>query len=284
MRLRKDEILDRIARDEIDPIQERVKVVFDNRRQSPLGFYHRGRYIPVQEVLDVTEAYPGYHHFLVLADQGIYNLVLVREAPGSPISPSHWILNFQVQGGIAQEQAPPSSRSDRSASYAGNWWQLGGMLVPADLLGLAYFHGHLCPDLALGYRAVKIAEKRLGFNRRQAFMQTVRVSPNSPAVDAVQYLTGCTIGKGNLIVEDGREQSYCFINPLGQICLVARQEALAKSLVMVDLEAKLCRDHIRETELYQYQFELNQLIERILQVPDGFLFKEKSSVINITSH
>ena len=38
------------------------------------------------------------------------------------------------------------------------------------------------------------------------------VENNSCAVDAVQVLTGCTFGKGNLLFKDHGKQVYTFIN------------------------------------------------------------------------
>ncbi len=33
-------------------------------------------------------------------------------------------------------------------------------LLPLELANLAYFHGHVCPELVVGYRAVLLAMKR----------------------------------------------------------------------------------------------------------------------------
>jgi len=72
------------------------------------------------------------------------------------------------------------------------------------------FHGHACPGLALGYRVSVFALKELGERASDEELVAI-VENNSCAVDAVQVLTGCTFGKGNLIFRDFGKQVYTFI-------------------------------------------------------------------------
>lgn len=76
-----------------------------------------------------------------------------------------------------------------------------------DVVG---FHGHACPGLALGYRVAVFALGELG-NRATDEELVAIVENSSCAVDAVQVLTGCTFGKGNLIFRDYGKQVYTFI-------------------------------------------------------------------------
>ena len=72
------------------------------------------------------------------------------------------------------------------------------------------FHGHSCPGLALGYRVSLRALSE--FKGRSEDEELVAVVENSScAVDAVQVMTGCTFGKGNLIFKDFGKQVYTFI-------------------------------------------------------------------------
>lgn len=72
------------------------------------------------------------------------------------------------------------------------------------------FHGHSCPGLALGYRVSLRALKE--FKGRAEDEELVAlVENNSCAVDAVQVMTGCTFGKGNLVFRDYGKQVYTFI-------------------------------------------------------------------------
>jgi formylmethanofuran dehydrogenase subunit E len=72
------------------------------------------------------------------------------------------------------------------------------------------FHGHECPGLAMGYRAAKAAQSKLGV-KFSPDEEVVCVTENDACgLDAVQYLTGCTLGKGNLIYRDRGKQAFSF--------------------------------------------------------------------------
>jgi formylmethanofuran dehydrogenase subunit E len=89
------------------------------------------------------------------------------------------------------------------------------------------FHGHACFGLAVGYRASEIALEKL---RPKGDEDLVAVVENkSCAVDAIQILTGCTIGKGNLIVEDYGKHVYKFIKkPEGYAVRIALRYGFAE--------------------------------------------------------
>lgn len=72
------------------------------------------------------------------------------------------------------------------------------------------FHGHSCPGLAIGYR-VSVRALREFSDRSKDEELVAIVENNSCAVDAIQVLTGCTFGKGNLIFNDYGKQVYTFI-------------------------------------------------------------------------
>jgi formylmethanofuran dehydrogenase subunit E len=83
------------------------------------------------------------------------------------------------------------------------------------------FHGHSCPGLALGYR-VSLRALREFAKRSEDEELVAIVENNSCAVDAVQVMTGCTFGKGNLIFRDYGKQVYAFISrPSGKSLRIA---------------------------------------------------------------
>lgn len=85
-------------------------------------------------------------------------------------------------------------------------------LQDAELRDTIQFHGHLCPGLALGYRVAKAALRELEADRPQDEDLVAIVENDSCAADAVQYITGCTFGKGNLIFRDFGKHVYTFYN------------------------------------------------------------------------
>jgi formylmethanofuran dehydrogenase subunit E len=81
-----------------------------------------------------------------------------------------------------------------------------------DLREAIQFHGHLCPGLSLGYRVAKAALRELKAGRPQDEELVAIVENDSCAADAIQFITGCTFGKGNLIFRDYGKHVYTFFN------------------------------------------------------------------------
>lgn len=70
------------------------------------------------------------------------------------------------------------------------------------------FHGHRCPGLAMGYRMASAAIEALESVRAEDEELVAIVENDACGVDALQCLTGCTFGKGNLIFRDYGKQVY----------------------------------------------------------------------------
>jgi formylmethanofuran dehydrogenase subunit E len=71
------------------------------------------------------------------------------------------------------------------------------------------FHGHWCPGLAGGIRAAEWALSELGARSEDEELVAV-VETDMCGVDAIQYLTGCTFGKGNLVYRDYGKNAFTF--------------------------------------------------------------------------
>ena len=72
------------------------------------------------------------------------------------------------------------------------------------------FHGHSCPGLAIGIRAAELAIRELG-----APTETTMVAISETdmcGVDAIQFLTGCTYGKGNFLHRDYGKMAFSFFD------------------------------------------------------------------------
>src|SRR4030066_311273 len=70
------------------------------------------------------------------------------------------------------------------------------------------FHGHSCPGLAIGIRAAELALQKLGHPEQSDLVAVVET--DMCGVDAIQFLTGCTFGKGNLIHKDYGKMAFNF--------------------------------------------------------------------------
>jgi len=70
------------------------------------------------------------------------------------------------------------------------------------------FHGHDCPGLAIGYRMAEAAVDQLSSSRAGDEELVAIVENDACGVDALQCVTGCTFGKGNLLFRDYGKQVY----------------------------------------------------------------------------
>ena len=70
------------------------------------------------------------------------------------------------------------------------------------------FHGHSCPGLSIGIRAAELALQRVGHAEDEDLVAVVET--DMCGVDAIQFLTGCTFGKGNLIHKDHGKMAFSF--------------------------------------------------------------------------
>jgi formylmethanofuran dehydrogenase subunit E len=70
------------------------------------------------------------------------------------------------------------------------------------------FHGHNCPGVSIGIRVSELVLR--DFERAPDEEVVAVVETDNCAVDAIQYLTGCTFGKGNLIHMDHGKNVFTF--------------------------------------------------------------------------
>jgi len=70
------------------------------------------------------------------------------------------------------------------------------------------FHGHWCPGLVIGIRAAELALQKLAHVDKEDIVAVVET--DMCGVDAIQFLTGCTFGKGNLIHKDFGKSAFSF--------------------------------------------------------------------------
>lgn len=83
------------------------------------------------------------------------------------------------------------------------------MIDQDTVTDVAAFHGHMCPGLAMGIRAAEVALEQIGPHSSDEEVVAI-TETDMCGVDAVQYLTGCTFGKGNLVHRDYGKNAYTF--------------------------------------------------------------------------
>jgi len=82
--------------------------------------------------------------------------------------------------------------------------------VALDIEGARQFHGHSCPGLSIGIRVSEAALREIGPHSSDEEVACITEADHC-AVDAIQFLTGCTFGKGNLIHKDYGKSVFTFL-------------------------------------------------------------------------
>jgi formylmethanofuran dehydrogenase subunit E len=86
------------------------------------------------------------------------------------------------------------------------------IMASEDFKRCEQFHGHVCPGLAIGYKASKAALAWLEENRSVDEEIVAIVENDACCVDAIQVLTGCTFGKGNFIYKNHGKMVFTFFS------------------------------------------------------------------------
>jgi formylmethanofuran dehydrogenase subunit E len=135
------------------------------------------------------------------------------------------------------------------------------------------FHGHACPGLALGYRAAEYALQHLRAGRSEDEDLVAIVENDACGVDAIQVVTGCSVGKGNLILHDFGKHAYTFIDRKSNraIRLVQRPEPVIQRIDPV-ASAKMMSGTATPAEQAEFHERQAAVIDRILTMPLDELF------------
>lgn len=90
------------------------------------------------------------------------------------------------------------------------------------------FHGHFGPFLILGLRAGLTGITYLGKNyfELKATVATTLHPPRSCFIDGIQFVSGCTTGKGNLEIKASEDVSVSFTRAERKISLTIRDTIL----------------------------------------------------------
>ena len=80
------------------------------------------------------------------------------------------------------------------------------------------FHGHIGPYVIIGYKMGEISKSKLGEDpfSKKAIVWTGNETPLSCIIDGIQLSSGCTLGKGNIIVKNEKIPKVQFITKEGK--------------------------------------------------------------------
>lgn len=273
------DIISKIQNDQITIIQEEVPVQFDNRQQTPLGFKWQKRHYEVLKPIMVSNRPGGHPGYLILTDGGVFNLTLVRDKEASKLCKSRWVLKYRINDDTPSETGsgqdrPPLLKGSGNAGFSDG---PGSLFVPLPLVNIARYHGHLCPELAVGYRVGLTAQKELGLTRDTVSNFFILAENMTSAIDALQYMTGCTIGNQRFYAYDLGKHVYYFGRfHDGPEPGEAMRVALVNPLINLGgahyTEKRIMAGQAASAEVEEYQHAIDKSVSEILNIHEENLF------------
>jgi formylmethanofuran dehydrogenase subunit E len=133
----------------------------------------------------------------------------------------------------------------------------------------AKFHGHVCPGLAVGYRAAQIGLQELAGSRAKDEELVAIAETDACGVDAVMVVTGCTLGKGNLLYRDFGKNAFTFMSRgSGEgVRICANPGAWQQDEQMRSLRSKVFGGSANEEERRLFTQNQQKITQQILDMP-----------------
>ncbi len=265
MALKIEEILRSIDSKQVEIIQRIVKVDYDNRLQSPLKFFYQNREHRVKEVLGTFKGdlSPKDLTFLVRTEEGdvyLLYLHLFDSLAQTPVTSCRWILSYRV---LRDEELMFLYREERK------------MIVNMQLKKIADFHGHLCPDLVIGCRACEMALEILSQKEEINGGLTVIAENTTSALDAIQWITGCTLGNQRLVIYDFGKHKYTFMMNRNNfaIKLSLKEQHFGDEKKYLFLGEKIIKGEATLEDVAQFQRLLDSRVRTLISVKPDELFE-----------
>jgi formylmethanofuran dehydrogenase subunit E len=138
------------------------------------------------------------------------------------------------------------------------------------------FHGHVCPGTVIGYRAAKIAIQEFSSEKSVDEELVAIVENDSCSVDAIQVVTGCTFGKGNLRFRDYGKHVYTFINrdtgDAIRISLKSSMDLEHLDPTWNELRRKVTSGTATSNEQHDFRKRADRIAEKVMNMPEQDLF------------
>lgn len=280
------ELITKIEKEEVEFIQEEVLVEYDQSQQVPLAFKWRGTHCEVLKLLHTFKSMEDHRQYIILTYTGLYCLALESISTQKSPSQKRWMLKYkvimEVAGDITASEQKTGIKEQMLCSSESRHHQVAKMtLLPLELANLAYYHGHVCPELVVGYRAVLLAREEMGIDRKHAAQHFVLAENMSSSIEAVQLLTGCTIGNQNFFAYDlGKHVYYFGKAENGYLPVDVLRLSLINPAVDLNLDKALDNRIISGkadlAEVSKYEDAVSDSVEKLLDLRDNDLFSKKT--------
>lgn len=245
-------------------IQRKVRVDYDNSRQQPVSFVHEGHHHSVFAVVArfrLTDAHRQHSYLLEDHNHTVYFLYFqnIGSQGRANLQPGFWVLGYRVLEG---RELMSWCREEPS------------MLTNISLKRVIDFHGHICPELAIGGKFCEFVQKRMNAGSIPETGLSVISENTTSALDAIQVLLGVTVGNQRLLVLDYGKHTYSlFCRDRGNGWrLRMRPQTYGDEERYAAMERKILNDQATLDDLLNFQRLLDTRIQHILALAPEELF------------
>lgn len=250
--------------DQLKYIQRKIRVDFDNRRQQPVSFFFAGQTYQVDEVVGrfkLVAGQPPTSYLVETTDRSIYYLYHQLEQVDRQcgLDRAFWVLCFRIMG---DDELMSWYLEDRK------------MLINASLKRVVDFHGHICPELALGEKFCEYVQGLLAKETITNQDLSIISENTTSALDAIQMLLGVTVGNQRLMVMDYGKHNYTLFSRHHDRGwrLKLRTRYYGDEQVYEDLEDKIMHSQAMLEDVVRFQQLLDNRVRLILGLAPEELF------------
>lgn len=262
--MERTEVLRSIDLEQLDYIQQEIEVVCDNDQQLPIGFAFAGKMFPVNRIFcrcKTAEDHSGYGYLVEIGDQNVFYLYNQKGFyQGSVlVNPSIWVLCFRV---LHDQELMRLFLEDRK------------MLANIALKRVVDFHGHVCPELALGSKFCEFVQHLLGENVLEDSNFSVLAENSTSALDAIQILLGVTIGNQRLMIMDYGKHNYTLYSRHRDKGWNFKMKAMnfGDEEAFHKLEGKIVNNNALLEDIVSFQKLIDERVRRIFALSPQELF------------
>ncbi len=263
--MNKTEALRSIHYDLLEYIQRKVRVEFDYARQMPVSFTVGGKKHVVDEVVGRFKTRREYpvNAFLVQANSDeVFFLYFHYYGfdPHRSLHAGNWVLSFRI---LNDNELMAFYREDRK------------MLINMTLKRVVDFHGHLCPDLAIGGKVCEYVQKLFSPSSEPDGGLAIIAENSTSALDAIQVLLGVSVGNQRLhIIDFGKHNYMVFFKNTGNgFKLSLKRQQYGDEEEYNRIESRILNNEATFDEVTQFQSFLDDRVKHLLNLPPEGLFK-----------
>lgn len=148
------------------------------------------------------------------------------------------------------------------------------MLANSTLKRVVDFHGHVCPELAMGSKFCDFVQRLMNDNDLADSSFSIIAENTTSALDAIQVLLGVTVGNQRLMVMDYGKHNYTVYSRTSEKGWCFRMKAMnfGDEETFQHLEGKIISNKAMLEEFVSYQKLIDKRIQRIFALSPEELF------------